>query len=343
VRSAAVNLIVVLAVLAPRPVCAQADSVVATIGDYTIRESDVNRRWEKDDPLSFSELHERMYMWRKRALDELITDHLLAVEADRRGMTPLELTKTEILDKLQPISEAQLRAFYDQRSANLPSDVTFNRAKSQISDFLHQEAFERAKARYVAQLGNSVTMFFKPFRHAIKIEPHDRVIGNRSAPVQIVEFGDFECPFCKRIQPVIQKLLRTHGEKIAVIWKDFPLPNHLHARSAAEAARCADDQGAFWKYHEVLFANQSTLTVEDLKKYAGQIGLTPDAFGQCLDGGKYRVQVANAVAEGRSQGVSATPAIFVNGRPFVGTAEFATLDDMISKEFAAPVEWRLGP
>jgi protein-disulfide isomerase len=131
---------------------------------------------------------------------------------------------------------------------------------------------------------------------------------------------------------------------VRFIWKDFPLPSHPNAKTAAEAGLCANDQGAFWRYHDLLFANQSKLTAEDLKQYAKQIGLDQSNFVQCLDGGKYQSQVANAVPEGGKQGVSATPAIFINGRPVIGSAAFEALDDQVSKELAARAqEWRVGP
>ena len=337
-----VKLIIALTVLmiAPSAAWAQEDQIVATIGDFVIRRSDINRRWETDDPGSFSEMHQKIYATEKRGLDAIIADHLLSAEAAKLGISVSELLQHEVSDKLPPISEEYARVFFEKSH---PPNSTFESAKTAVSDFLKQEAFAVAEARYLRQLAESVMVKLQPFRHRISIDAHDREIGNASAPVQIVEFGDFECPFCREVEPVLKKIRDVYGESVRLVWKDFPLPSHANAKVAAAAALCANDQERFWSYHDVLLADRARLSVNELKGHAKQIGLDPLTFGECLDSGKHQTEITNAVSDAISRGVSATPAIFINGRPLIGAATFELLADIISKELGPAAAWRVGP
>ena len=111
--------------------------------------------------------------------------------------------------------------------------------------------------------------------------------GNPSAPVTIVEFSDYQCPFCARVNPTLAKVRETYGDSVKIVFKDFPLPNHPQAPKAAEAARCAGDQKKYWEMHDAMFANQRALEVPALKQTARAIGLDGAAFDQCLDSGKW--------------------------------------------------------
>ncbi len=162
----------------------------------------------------------------------------------------------------------------------------------------------------------------------------DPVQGSAEASVTIVEFADFECPFCLRFfrqtYPLIQERYIDSG-KVKVIYRDFPLDAHPHAQKAAEAAECADEQGKFWEYHDLLFQNQQALSVADLKSYARQLGLNPARFDECLDSGKYAEEVKRDRADGISLGVSGTPTFFINGKKFIGAQPFSAFEEVIQK------------
>src|SRR5262249_52548224 len=139
-------------------------------------------------------------------------------------------------------------------------------------------------------------------------------IGPDAAPVTIVEFTDFQCPFCKRVIPTLAQVRSRYGEKVKLVYRDFPLDNiHPQARKAAEAAQCAHDQGKFWAYHDALFANAPNAGAEQLKKYAQQVGLDLPSFERCLSSGTYAGSVQKSVDEGIRLGVTGTPAFFING------------------------------
>ena len=141
-----------------------------------------------------------------------------------------------------------------------------------------------------------------------------------TAKVTILEYSDFQCPFCSRVVPTIEQIKATYGDKVNVIFKHFPLGFHENAQKAAEASECARDQGKFWEYHDILFDNQNNLGVSSLKRFAGDLGLDTGTFNSCLDSGEKAQVVKDDMAEGKAKGITGTPGFFIqgtdaNGRP----------------------------
>jgi protein-disulfide isomerase len=162
-------------------------------------------------------------------------------------------------------------------------------------------------------------------------------MGDAKAPVTIIEFSDFECPFCGRYvtqtYPQIKKDYVDTG-KVRIVFRDYPLPFHSNAQKAAEAAECADDQGKFWEMHSKLFSNQQALSVANLKKYAGELALDQTKFDECLDSGKHAAEVQQDLADGSAAGVSGTPSFFVNGMLLVGAQPYSEFKKLIDAELA---------
>jgi protein-disulfide isomerase len=156
--------------------------------------------------------------------------------------------------------------------------------------------------------------------------------GPSNAPIVMIEFSDFQCPFCQRAEPTVEQVLKTYGNKIRFVYRHFPLPNHPNARPAAEAAACADEQGRFWQYHKELFGNSSKLSNDDLKSHAARAGLDQKRFADCLDGGKLKARVDADIEEAEAAGVSGTPAFFINGRPLDGAQPFSAFKQIIDEE-----------
>jgi protein-disulfide isomerase len=183
--------------------------------------------------------------------------------------------------------------------------------------------------------GPPVTMVLDAPRATITIEPDDPALGAANAPVTIVEFSDFQCPFCQRVAPTLKKLRETYGDKIRIVWKDFPLTSiHPQAFKAAEAAQCAREQGKFWEYHDRLFANQQALQLDALKQYAAQLGLDAAKFNACVDMATYAERVQAQMQVGANLGVNSTPAVFVNGRLLSGAQPYETFAQVIDEELA---------
>jgi len=157
--------------------------------------------------------------------------------------------------------------------------------------------------------------------------------GPSGAPVTIVEFSDFECPFCASLQPTLEEVRRQYGDRVRFVFRHYPLTGlHPDAWKAAEAAACADEQGRFWDLHGELFANQGSLGVPELKEIADVLGLDRAAFDDCLDSGRLSVVVEADVRAGNDAGVKGTPAMFVNGELVVGAVPFVELAAVIDRE-----------
>lgn len=165
----------------------------------------------------------------------------------------------------------------------------------------------------------------------------DPVKGRKDAPVTIIEFSDFECPYCasfysQTLLQIEEEYIRTGKAKL--VYRDFPLSFHQNAQKAAEAAECADEQDKFWEYHDLLFERQSewsNIGISKFKQYAGEIGLNTSEFNKCLDSGKMASEVKKDFQDGQSYGVSGTPAFFVNGEMLVGAQPIGVFRQVIDK------------
>ena len=158
--------------------------------------------------------------------------------------------------------------------------------------------------------------------------------GSKNSPVTLIEYSDYECPYCARAEATIKDVLDEYGSKIYFVYKDFPLPFHNNAQKAAEASRCALEQNKYWEYHDALFKNQQSLDTNSLKTYAKSLGLDEAKFSECLDSNKYTEKVKQDMEEGQSKGVTGTPTFFVNGNMLVGAQPFDAFKEIIDKELA---------
>lgn len=166
-------------------------------------------------------------------------------------------------------------------------------------------------------------------------EDDDPVMGDANAPVTIIEFSDYQCPFCARFWsdtlPQIKKNYIDTG-KVKLVYRDLPLSFHANAQSAAEAAECADDQGKFWEMHDKLFANYNSLSVSSYKQWASELGLNSAQFDECLDSGKYTSEVQKDLQDGSAAGISGTPSFFINGIKVVGAQPYSVFEQIIEAE-----------
>lgn len=170
----------------------------------------------------------------------------------------------------------------------------------------------------------------QPSRIEVSVDD-DPSIGPSDASITIVEFSDFRCPFCARAKPTIAQILETYGDKIRFVYRDFPILGP-ESQKVAEASECADEQGKFWEYHDMLFANQQTLEDANLKQYAKDLGLDTTRFNDCLDSGKMTSEVESDIRDGRNYGVQGTPAFFINGILVSGAQPFSVFQQIIEEE-----------
>lgn len=170
------------------------------------------------------------------------------------------------------------------------------------------------------------------FTGGLAEENHIR--GNKNAKVKLVEYSDFQCPFCERAYPTLQQVLKDYGDKVSLEYRHYPLSFHPFAQKAAEASECAAEQGKFWEFHDKNFENQTSLSFEALKQWAKDLGLNTKKFNNCLDTDKYAQKVADQTKEGGAKGVNGTPTTFINGQPVVGAQPYEAFKQAIDAELA---------
>jgi len=262
------------------------------------------------------------------AMRQAISERLLADEMKATGKTREQLA-ADI--KVAPVTDAQVDAFYQQNLARMggqPKEAVAPR----IHQFLEQQGMQEAQKAYLETLWkkHGADLKLDPFR--AEIAPEGPAKGPASAPVTIVEFSDFQCPFCSQLIPTLEQVKAKYGDKVRIVFRMYPLPFHQNAAKAAEAALCANEQGKFWELHDVMFKNQNALGVEDLKKSAASLGLNSDEFGKCLDSGKTAATVQSDMKDGSTAGVSGTPAMFINGRFISGAVPIDQITSVIDDE-----------
>jgi predicted DsbA family dithiol-disulfide isomerase len=279
------------------------------------------------------ELRQREDQLRRGALDELIAQALVQREAAARGMSPEELTRIEITDKVQ-VSPEEARAFYEANRSRFGSTPEAE-ALPQIVEGLGRQRQRERRAAFAQELSARypVEVLLEPFRVTVDTGPAP-VRGPADAPVTIVEFSDFQCPFCVRARPAVKRVREVYGDDVRFAFRHFPLSFHEQAPKAGEAVACAGEQDRFWEMHDQLWESPGRLAPADLKDHAATLGLDAQAFGECLDSGRHAAVVKSDTEAGARLGVSGTPAFFINGRPLVGAQPFEAFAQVIDDELA---------
>jgi protein-disulfide isomerase len=324
----------------PMLACAQpqgADDTAARVGDTLITLGDVEDAWRQDDAASRMRMLQQLYDTRRQTLERVIGEHLVEREADARGMTREELLEAELPSRTEPIGDPEVELIY-QRNQNAFGGRTLEQMRPEIMAFLEQQRPTQALHQFMDELRSAATdvvVLLDPPRQEVDVLPEDPSRGPEDAPIVLVEFSDFQCPFCQQATETIAQIVEGYGDQIRLIYKDYPLPSDADAFKAAEAGNCANDQGMFWELHDKMFQTQDGLDVASLKTYAVQLGLDADTFSTCLDEGKHAERVEGDLAVGREYGVSSTPTIFINGRTVMGALPFEAFDQIIQEELAA--------
>ncbi len=163
----------------------------------------------------------------------------------------------------------------------------------------------------------------------------DPALGSETAPVTIVEFGDFGCPACRSWHQtgILEAVMAQYGDQVRFVWKDYPVITP-QSPEAAEAAQCASAQGKFWEYHDYVYDSEGGLRIDDLKRYAAAVGLDQTAFSECLDGGQTKGKVQENLQDGRRLRVRGTPSFTVNGELLPGPPSFQQLEQLILAELS---------
>jgi protein-disulfide isomerase len=321
----------------PAPAQQASGDAAARVGDRVITNQQIDDRWKAIDPPGHAEAAQKEYDGKRSALDALVAEMLIAEAAKKKNLSPEAFEEAELKARTKPIGESDVVTFY-QSNINQMQGRPLEVMAPAIRRSLQDQQSGAARASLIAELrktGPEVRVLFDAPRHEVEVTADDPAIGSPSAPVTLVEFSDFQCPFCQRVAPTLKQVQETYGDKVRVVWKDFPLTQiHPQAFKAGEAAHCAADQGKFWEYHDRLFANQQALQPSDLKKHAADLGLDATTFASCLDSSKYGERVRDGVALGSRLGVNSTPTIYINGRVLSGAQPYETFAAVIEEELS---------
>lgn len=294
----------------------------------TLREVD-----EQAGPQIFT-LLKQLYEIRKAALNSLIARVLLEEEAARRGIPVAELRRSIMSAPVEVAPEQVEKVLGDgpQPPSGLSEDEIRERIRLDLESQARVRNLQSALDGLRSRSGIEIKLV-EPEPAPVSVTAVGPSRGPEEAPVTIVEFSDFQCPFCRRASATIDELLKSYDGKVRLVFRHFPLPNHPQAFRAAQAAVCAEAGGRFWEYHDRLFAAQN-LSDEMLKGMASEAGLDAESFSACLDSARAREQVNKDLQEGRKIGIQGTPFFTINGRPVRGAVESSEFRRIIDRELA---------
>ena len=305
-------------------------NAVATVAGQTISEQELQ---ETLGPQQVMQLRTQEYEAKSKALDSLIRLKLVQAEAKKQGISPEKLIQHEVEAKVPDPTDSEVEAyFWGQNRAG----ASFDEVKEQYRTSLKQMKLQRARQVYADSLRAKidVAVLLQPPSIAVGYDP-ERVKGDPKAPITIVEFSDFQCPYCKKSESTLHELLAKYNGKVKLAYLDFPLREiHPQAQSAAEAARCAGEQGKFWEYHDALYADQSKLDGAELLTQARALHLDEKSFQLCLDSGKFKSKIDADLTQGSKIGVAGTPGFFVNGVFLSGARPEADFEKIIDSQLA---------
>ncbi len=316
------------AATAPPPACppaAKAESpVAARIGDQTITLAEVD-----------ATIQGELFEAREGALDKLVTERVLAKAAADAKMTPEEYLRKEVMSRTPTVTDDEAKAFYEKNKGRLSERLrgkTFEELKPIIVEGLTDQKREQMVGDVLEELKKKAGVKVVLEAPRVEVAATGPSRGPSNAKVTIVEFSDFQCPYCARGRLVLDEVMKHYGNDVRLVFRDFPLSFHEHAEKAAEAGQCAAEQGKFWEMHDWMFEHQDKLSVDELRGAAKSLGLDAGKFDPCLDSGRYADAVAANVKAGGQAGVKGTPAFFVNGHFINGAQPFDKFKATIDRE-----------
>lgn len=311
----------------PEAAVAASNGVVATVDGFAITEEALGVEGQ------LLQLKQQAHDVKMKALEEAVAERLIEVEAEKQGITVEELTAKEVDSKISEPTDADIEGFYEAQKARIRAPL--EQVRPQVRQLLLSMQEQQAREAFVNSLReqSDVAILLEPVRFPVELDGAP-MQGPEDAPITIVEFSDFQCPFCRRVQPTLARVQQKYGDKIRWSFKDLPLLSiHPEAQKAAEAARCAGDQGKFWEYRAAMF-DSTTINAELHTKTAESLGLDQDEFSSCLETDKHADAVAADLKEASGLGLSGTPAFLINGVMLSGAQPYEAFEKVIEQELA---------
>ena len=332
-RAVKAVLVLILALGVCLPACSAQDNkspkgALAQVNGRDITEADVRKLASAQFEQLAKQYEQQQRELLENALEQTIQDRLLEEEAKASGKT-----KEQILADMKPadVSEADIDAFYEQNKAQI-QPRTKEQVAPMIKQYLEQQRQGEMQQKFYEGLRakHKIRYLLEPTR--VEVAATGPSHGPDTAPITIVEFSDFQCPYCARLIPTLEEVKKKYGDKVRIVFRQYPLEFHQFAQKAAEASLCAHEQGKFWEFHDAMFQNQQELAVEQLKARAASLGMNAEQFNGCLDNAKYAAQVKADFDAGAKAGVNGTPAMFINGRFLSGAQPLNEITKVIDDE-----------
>jgi len=314
----------------PPPATEDRGKVVAQVGKRSITLEEVDRRAAG----KLQRLRNEEYEARRQSLDEIIVEQLFQKEAAERGVTQDALLKAEIDAKVPAPSAEEIKGVYERNKA-----AAGGRTLEQVAPLIEHSLRERKTAERAAQFRDElkaragVKVTLEAPRVPLTLPADAPALGPAGAPVTIVEYLDYQCPFCHRAQQVVDEVLGRYPGRVRFVHRDFLLgkPRSL---PAARAARCAGEQGKFWEYHRNLLVGSGDMSDEDLRNRAVSMGMDGGRFSTCVASDRYDADIRRATESGNAVGIDATPTFFINGRRLTGALPADQFAEVIDEELA---------
>jgi protein-disulfide isomerase len=301
-----------------------ADLVVGKVGGDDVTVGDIDD-WIKDQLFNQATRGAnpmKVYEVRTRALEQMANERAMERAATRAGKDKDTLLKEEV-EKRASVSDEEVQKYYDEhkdRFRNLPFEKVSPAVKRQLLAQKQVAAMQEYTKSLREEIGFESSL--EPPRFEIAASGPAK--GPADAPITLIEFSDYECPFCKASENVVKQVLERYPTQVKLVFKHYPLPTHPKARPAAEAALCAAEQGKFWEFHSLLFQNAPQIAPEQLVGIANAAGLDTPKWQECIAAKRNSAQIDADLEVGKSAGVAGTPAFYVNGVPVSGGR---TVDD----------------
>jgi len=307
-----------------KEVLAVVDGDKVTLGDLETKYPDLEKQLFRMD--------ENMFRYKEMYLNDMIDNKVIELEAKKTKKSTADLMAQEVMSKVKPVTDEEVVAFGKEKGVT-PDQMS--KFKDRIKQYLVAQRETEARKEYAKTLRKKYNVTLKVKKPqgkviTVKVADDDASKGSKSAKVTVVEFSDFQCPFCKRASTNWTAIVKEYGDKVRYVYKNFPLVQiHESAYKAAMAALCMNDQGKFFEYHDKLFANNTALGEADLKKYVGEVNGDVKKFEACLKSEKYKTKIDQDMADGQKYGVSGAPTYFINGNMVVGAVSFDELKQAI--------------
>jgi protein-disulfide isomerase len=321
-----------LILLPALPVLAQTPQTVLA----TVNGSEITQKQVDDSVLAkIYPLQQQLYAIRKAALENLITTRLLESEATARGVSIEEVRRQLTLGEIN-VARAQVEEAYKQNAsffASMSPDEARERLRLDLENQARMKNYraglEALRKKWTVKVGLAAPAFVSELDDGVSPAK-----GSSKPLVTIVEFSDFECPFCSAVQPALKQVTETYGNAVRLVFKHMPLEGHRNSLPAARAAYCAAEQDRFWQFHDALFGagNLSAAVIDDI---ATDLGLGVPKFQACLSSEQSRAAVIKDIETARLFHIESTPSFIVNGQLIKGALSFADFQKIIERELSA--------